>query len=127
MRIVYSSLDEYKILVFPQPCRHGTSDVKKFWYFHFCLTFQEASILKGKNLIIEDQILSFGSITLFGASFVAQGSKQDIIKVVFLFKKWLENILPLREAHVEKEFTYLVSKYYSDIVVSSNKMASKLQ
>ena len=103
MLIVYSSLDEYKILVFPQPCRHGTSDVKKFWYFHFCLTFQEASILKGKNLIIEDQILSFGSITLFRASFVAQGSKQDIIKIVFLLKNDWKTFFPLREAHVEKE------------------------
>ena len=36
--------------------------------FHFCLLFQWGSTLKGKNLLLEEQILSFKSRPHFGGA-----------------------------------------------------------
>ena len=40
------------------------------------------SSFKGKNLLLLEQILSFKSIHHFGMTYVAQGSKQEVTKLV---------------------------------------------
>ena len=60
---------------------------KQYYHFNFCLFSPARSTLKGKNLLLYEQILSFQSRPDCQKGFVFQESKQEVTEVVSLCKK----------------------------------------